>query len=142
MILSARNQLKATVAAVKAGAVNNEVSLRLEKGTLLTSIITSASCESLGLKEGTAAYAVVKASNVMIGEEGGKLRLSARNQLAGTVKAVTEGAVNAEVAVALDGGEEITSIITMTSAKKLALAPGRKVLVVVKASDVMVGVEA
>ena len=142
MILSARNQLKATVAAVKAGAVNNEVTLRLEKGTLITSIITSASCESLGLKEGVTAYAVVKASNIMIGEEGGKLRLSARNQLAGTVKAVTEGAVNAEVAVTLDGGEEITSIITMTSAKKLALAPGKKVLVVVKASDVMVGVEA
>ena len=142
MILSARNQLKATVAAVKAGAVNNEVTLRLEKGTLITSIITSASCENLGLKEGVTAYAVVKASNIMIGEEGGKLRLSARNQLAGTVKAVTEGAVNAEVAVTLDGGEEITSIITMTSAKKLALAPGKKVLVVVKASDVMVGVEA
>lgn len=142
MILSARNQLKATVAAVKAGAVNNEVSLRLEKGTLITSIITSASCESLGLKEGATAYAVVKASNIMIGEEGGKLRLSARNQLAGTVKAVAEGAVNAEVAVTLDGGEEITSIITMASAKKLALAPGKKVLVVVKASDVMVGVEA
>ncbi len=142
MILSARNQLKATVAAVKAGAVNNEVSLRLEKGTLLTSIITSASCESLGLKEGATAYAVVKASNIMIGEEGGKLRLSARNQLPGTVKAVAEGAVNAEVAVTLDGGEEVTSIITMASAKKLALAPGKKVLVVVKASDVMVGVEA
>lgn len=142
MILSARNQLKATVAAVKAGAVNNEVSLRLEKGTLLTSIITSASCESLGLKDGATAYAVVKASNIMIGEEGGKLRLSARNQLPGTVKAVAEGAVNAEVAVTLDGGEEVTSIITMASAKKLALAPGKKVLVVVKASDVMVGVEA
>lgn len=142
MILSARNQLKATVAAVKAGAVNNEVTLRLEKGTLLTSIITAASCENLGLKEGAAAYAVVKASNVMIGEEGGKLKLSARNQLAGKVEAVTEGAVNCEVAVALDGGEKITSIITMASAKKLALAPGRKVLVVVKASDVMVGVEA
>ncbi|MBR4401453.1 MAG: TOBE domain-containing protein [Synergistes sp.] len=70
------------------------------------------------------------------------MKLSARNQFAGTVKAVAEGAVNAEVAVTLDGGEEITSIITMTSAKKLALAPGKKVLVVVKASDVMVGVEA
>ena len=52
MFLSARNQLKATVASVKQGAVNNEVSLRLEKGTVLTSIITSASCEYLGLKEG------------------------------------------------------------------------------------------
>ena len=97
MFLSARNQLKATVASVKQGAVNNEVSLRLEKGTVLTSIITSASCENLGLKEGGEAYAVIKASNVMIGECGGGLRLSARNQLKGVVKAVVGGAVNCEV---------------------------------------------
>lgn len=142
MTLSARNQLKAVVAGVKAGAVNNEVSLRLEKGTVITSIITAASCENLGLKEGAAAYAVIKATNVMIGEDGGKLKLSARNQLRGTVKAVVEGAVNCEVEVTLDGGEEMTSIITLASAKKLALAPGRKVIAIVKASDVMVGVEA
>ncbi|KEJ92888.1 TOBE domain-containing protein [Synergistes jonesii] len=142
MTLSARNQLKAVVAGVKAGAVNNEVSLRLEKGTVITSIITAASCESLGLKEGAMAYAVIKATNVMIGEDGGKLKLSARNQLRGTVKAVVEGAVNCEVEVTLDGGEEMTSIITLASAKKLALAPGRKVVAIVKASDVMVGVEA
>ena len=42
MNLSARNQLKATVAAVKKGAVNDEVSLRLADGTTLTSIITIA----------------------------------------------------------------------------------------------------
>ena len=50
MNLSARNQLKATVAAVKKGAVNDEVSLRLADGTTLTSIITETSCESLGLR--------------------------------------------------------------------------------------------
>lgn len=68
MNLSARNQLKATVAAVKKGAVNDEVSLRLADGTTLTSIITETSCESLGLKEGVEAYAVIKATNVMIGD--------------------------------------------------------------------------
>lgn len=141
MFLSALNQLKATVASVKQGAVNNEVSLRLEKGTMLTSIITSTSCENLGLKEGGEAYAVIKASNVMIGECGGGLRLSARNQLKGVVKAVIEGAVNCEVEVTLEGGEEVTSIITMASAKKLALAPGKAVSAIVKASDVMVGVK-
>lgn len=143
MNLSARNQLKATVAAVKKGAVNDEVSLRLADGTTLTSIITETSCESLGLKEGVEAYAVIKATNVMIGDlDDGGLRLSARNQLKGVVDAVKDGMVNCEVDITLVGGEKITSVITMTSAKRLALAPGKEVRAVIKASDIMVGVKA
>ncbi len=143
MNLSARNQLKATVAGVKKGAVNDEVSLRLADGTMLTSIITETSCGNLGLKEGVEAYAVVKASNVMIGEgEEGGLRLSARNQLKGTVESVTDGAVNSEIRVTLEGGERVVSIITMASAKRLGLVPGKAVRAVIKASDIMVGVKA
>ena len=143
MNLSARNQLKAAVAAVKKGAVNDEVSLRLADGTMLTSIITETSCENLGLKEGAEAYAVIKATNVMIGDlDDGGLKLSARNQLKGTVDAVKDGAVNCEVDVTLSGGEKITSIITMSSAKRLGLAAGKEVRAVIKASDIMVGVKA
>ena len=143
MNLSARNQLKATVAAVKKGAVNDEVSLRLADGTTLTSIITETSCESLGLKEGVEAYAVIKATNVMIGDlDDGGLRLSARNQLKGTVDAVKDGMVNCEVDITLAGGEKITSVITMSSAERLGLAAGKEVRAVIKASDIMVGVKA
>ena len=143
MNLSARNQLKATVAAVKKGAVNDEVSLRLADGTMLTSIITETSCENLGLKEGVEAYAVIKATNVMIGDlDCGGLKLSARNQLKGTVEAVKDGMVNCEVEVVLAGGEKVTSVITMASAKRLALAPGKEIRAVIKASDIMVGVKA
>lgn len=143
MNISARNQLKATVAGVKKGAVNDEVSLRLADGTLLTSIITETSCENLGLKEGVEAYAVVKATNVMIGDlDDAGLKLSARNQLKGAVSAVTEGAVNCEVEVTLEGGEKVVSIITMASAKRLALASGKEVRAIIKASDIMVGVMA
>ncbi|MEG1824928.1 MAG: TOBE domain-containing protein [Cloacibacillus sp.] len=141
MQLSARNQLKATVTEVKKGAVNNEIDMRLEKGTLLTSIITTASSDSLGLEAGKEVYAVIKASNVMIGEEPGGLRLSARNQLKGTVAAVNHGAVNAEVLITLESGEEIASIITMASAERLALAAGVKAAAIIKASDVMIGVK-
>ena len=143
MNLSARNQLKATVAAVKKGAVNDEVSLRLADGTTLTSIITETSCESLGLKEGVEAYAVIKATNVMIGDlDNGGLRLSARNQLKGVVDAVKDGMVNCEVDLTLAGGEKITSVITMSSVKRLGLAAGKEVRAVIKASDIMVGVKA
>lgn len=69
MKLSARNQLKARVKSVTHGAVNSEIVLELPGGDLLVSIITRTSAESLGLQPGGEAYAIVKASNVMVGVE-------------------------------------------------------------------------
>jgi molybdopterin-binding protein len=66
MKISARNVLKGKVIKVTPGAVNSEVIIELPGGTRITSIITKESVESLGLKEGKEAYAVIKASNVMI----------------------------------------------------------------------------
>lgn len=66
MKLSARNVLKGKVIQVVKGAVNSEVTLELPGGTQIVSIITNSSVENLGLQEGKEAYAVVKASNVMI----------------------------------------------------------------------------
>jgi molybdopterin-binding protein len=66
MKLSARNVLKGTIKKVIRGAVNSEVTIELTDGAQVVSIITNASVESLGLKEGVAAYAVIKASSVMI----------------------------------------------------------------------------
>ncbi len=69
MKLSARNVLKGKVKKVVAGAVNSEVVIELPGGAEMTSIITKASAESLNLKEGKEVYAIVKASNVMIGTD-------------------------------------------------------------------------
>ena len=69
MKLSARNVLKGTVKAVEIGAVNAEVAIEIAPGVEMTSIITKKSCENLGLEVGKEAYAVIKASNVMIGTE-------------------------------------------------------------------------
>ncbi len=66
MRLSARNVLKGTVVKVTQGAVNSEVVLELAPGIQVVAIITRQSAESLGLKEGSQAYAVVKASSVMV----------------------------------------------------------------------------
>ncbi len=66
MKLSARNVLKGTVKSVTHGAVNSEVVLELPGGAQLVSIITKQSAENLKLEAGVQAYAVVKASNVMI----------------------------------------------------------------------------
>ncbi len=67
MKLSARNQLKGTVKSINVGAVNCEVQIELPGGAIITSIITKSSCEGLGIKVGGTAYAIVKASNVIVG---------------------------------------------------------------------------
>lgn len=67
MKISARNQLKGKVVKVQKGAVNAIVVLDLGGGNRVTSSITNAAVEELGLQEGMDAYALIKASNVMIG---------------------------------------------------------------------------
>jgi molybdopterin-binding protein len=64
--LSARNVIKGRVKKVTHGAVNSEILLELPGGTEIVAIITRQSAESLGLAEGSDAYAVVKASSVMV----------------------------------------------------------------------------
>ena len=66
MKLSARNVLKGKVKKMVHGAVNSEITVELQGGTEVVSIITKASAERLNLAEGREVYAVIKASNVMI----------------------------------------------------------------------------
>lgn len=54
---------------------------------------------------------------------------------------LTEGAVNTEVIIEIAGGQQIASIITKTSAQSLGLAVGKEAYAVVKASEVMIGIE-
>ena len=67
MKLSARNVLRAVVKTVTPGAVDSEVVVEIAPGIEIVSIITKKSAETLGLKPRGKAYAVIKASNVMIG---------------------------------------------------------------------------
>jgi len=69
------------------------------------------------------------------------MRISARNQLKGTVESVHFGEVMAEVVVRLTGGERIVSAITAESAKGLELATGKAVSAIIKSTEVMIGVE-
>jgi molybdopterin-binding protein len=68
------------------------------------------------------------------------VRLSARNQLNGTVRSVELGAVMAEVVVDV-AGREIVAAITRSSAERLGLAQGQPVTVFIKATEVILGVD-
>jgi molybdopterin-binding protein len=66
MKISARNVLKGKVKQIKPGAVNTEVIIELPNGTEIVSIITKQSAENMELALGKEAYAVIKASSVIV----------------------------------------------------------------------------
>lgn len=69
------------------------------------------------------------------------MKLSARNILKGKVKSITKGAVNAEVIISLPNGTELVSIITNASAEELKLKKGKKAYAIIKASNIILGVD-
>lgn len=69
------------------------------------------------------------------------MKVSARNVLQGSVQSVNRGAVNSEIALALEGGAVVTAIITNASADAMGLTPGKKACAIVKASSVMIGTD-
>jgi molybdate transport system regulatory protein len=140
MRISARNVLAGTVKSVIKGAVNAEVTLALEGGETVVAVITNSSADSLGLEPGKAAFAVIKASEVMIGIGVAASTISARNVLAGEIASVQQGAVNSEVEVQLAGGTKVVASITKASVERLQLHEGVSVSAIVKASNVLVGV--
>ena len=69
MQLSARNILQGKVKQVVHGAVESEIVLELAPGVEIVSTITKSSAERMALKPGDSAYAVIKASNVIVGRD-------------------------------------------------------------------------
>ncbi|MGL4960771.1 MAG: TOBE domain-containing protein [Inquilinus sp.] len=66
MKISARNQLKGTIVEVTKGQTTAHIRIDIGGGVIVTSSITNESVDALGLKAGQAAYAVIKASDVMV----------------------------------------------------------------------------
>ena len=70
------------------------------------------------------------------------MELSARNQLAGRITAITLGAVMAEVTIDIGNGQTLVAAITRSSVERMGLAEGDAVVAIVKATEVMVGKQA
>lgn len=142
MKTSARNQYHGQVTQVTPGAVNDEVQLQLPGGPTIVAVVTHESAVSLGLTQGAACFALVKASSVIVMTDMASVRMSARNCLPGVVAQVQVGAVNAEVVLDLPGGAQVAAVITNESMKALALTPGMPATALFKASSVILGVPA
>lgn len=140
MKTSARNQFFGSVTRVVQGAVNDEIELAIAGGQTIVAIVTRESTEHLGLVPGRKAFALIKSSSVIVMTAGEGARLSARNQLAGTVTRVMRGAVNSEVVLDLHGGGTVAATITNDSVAALELVEGAPAVALFKASSVILGV--
>lgn len=140
MRISARNVLEGKVQNITKGAVNAEVTLVLAGGEKIVAVITNSSIDSLGLEDGKSAYAIIKASEVIVGKGVNATNLSARNVLAGEVTSLLDGSVNSEVGISLTGGAAVVASITKESVHALGLQVGDRVSAIVKSSNVMIGV--
>ncbi len=141
MKTSARNTLAGVVERVTPGAVNGEVTLRLADGLEMIAVVTRTSVEELGLAPGRQAFALVKASFVILAPGRDALRTSARNRLPGVVVEHREGAVNDEVVLELAGGVRLTATVTRGSGEALGFAVGSPAQALIKASHVIVAVD-
>jgi len=141
MKISARNIFTGTVASIKKGAVNAEISLNLKGGAAIVATITNGSVDALGLSIGKEASAIVKASTVIIGTDLHNAKVSARNVICGKIAKIIEGPVNAEVDVEIGSGNTMTAVITVESSKRLELKEGGHACTMFKASSVIIGVD-
>ena len=142
MKTSARNQFAGVVSDVHIGAVNAEVQVTLKSGIHIIASITKDSVENLGISNGKEVIALVKAPQIILVTDFGGYKISARNQLAGTITHVQPGAVNTEVDIELTGGEKVAATVTSESATGLGLQKGSAVTVVFKAGAVLLAVAA
>jgi molybdate transport system regulatory protein len=140
MKVSARNVFSGSVTDIKKGTVNTEVTLTLKGGTPITAIITNGSIDNLGLAVGKDAYAIIKASSIMIGTDLHDAKISARNIMCGKISKIIEGPVSTDVEVEIGGGNTVSAVITHESAKNLGLKEGGHACAIFKASSVILGV--
>lgn len=137
MKTTARNQLYGVVSRVKKGIVNSEIELDIGNNATITSVVTNDSADALGFEVGEEAYAIVKASWIILSKERPQ-KISARNILEAKVTALIPGAVNSEVKMQV-GDKSLASVVTNEAIAELEIKEGDSVYAIFKASNVILG---
>jgi len=140
MKCTARNQFAGMITAVESGPVTVQATLTTGAGLEISATVTAGAARSLKLKKGQEAIALVEASAVVLVTDFAGFRLSARNQLHGTVSHIDKGVVTCLVGLTLPGGATVTATVTHDAVKALGLAVGRPATAVFKAHAVMLAV--
>jgi len=138
MQISARNQLSGKIDRIDEGTVNTQVHIKLKSGENLVSVITNSAVELLGIRVGDEITAIFKSSSVLLSADK-MIRISAQNQLEGTIDSLTIGKVNTEVVVNIGHNDKVVAVITSDAVKSLGLEVGGSITSVIKSSDIMIG---
>lgn len=136
---SARNQFAGSVSGLRDGPVDVEVRVRIDEQLEVAAVVTRESAEQLGLVMGAEVLALVKASSLFLLVDE-KLRISARNQLWGSVQRIVNSPVNAEVTLDIGNGRSAVAVVTRESVESLGLAVGVRACAAFKVSSVILAV--
>ena len=139
---SACNQYYGTVLSVKKGTISDEVEVLLDSGsTRITVILTSVASKSMALETGKNVVTIIKEEWIILMKDEEGYRFSSRNSFPGTVVSVKESVATVEVHMRLVGGESLTAIVTSDAAKSLDIKTGDKMVALIKAPMVLIGVK-
>jgi molybdate transport system regulatory protein len=137
MKTSARNQLGGVIANITKGAINSEIGLDIGDGIAITSVITNDSLEALDFKVGDNAFAIIKASWIIISKEKPN-KISARNVIKAKVDAIITGAINTEIKLST-AKKSLMAVVTNDAITDLDLKVGDEAYAIFKASNVILG---
>ncbi|RKZ47199.1 MAG: hypothetical protein DRR08_32590 [Candidatus Parabeggiatoa sp. nov. 2] len=135
------NQLLGTVTSIKEEGLFAEVVLKLKGGDHLAALITPKGVSNLGLTEGSQAYAIIKAPQIMLMHADTGLKVSARNCFCGRVTKTESGEVNAKVTLRLKSGNEFQALVIRHMLTELDLKKGERACCVFRAIDVILAIE-
>ena len=141
MRISAKNVFSGTVCEMTRDISVSQVVLQLKSGHQMTAVISTDSVDTLELEVGSPAYAVVKASSVMIANNHLSMKISAKNRIIGRITKITKSAVVGEVVLDIGAGETVTATITDSSVRNLELEEGNEVCAIIKSTSVIIGVQ-
>lgn len=142
MKTTARNQFAGTIRHVEIGPVSAQVTLALKSGDEIVATLTTEAARRLEVREGADALALIKASAIVLVTDFAGWRLSARNQLAGTVSRLERGQVSTLVVLTLPGGDTLTASVTNEGVEALDLKVGTAATAVFKAYSVILAMPA
>lgn len=140
MKTTARNQFAGRIAALQIGPSTVQVRLELPGGLPLRAALNAEAAAALKLEVGQEALALVKASEIMLVQDFAGYRLSASNQLHGSISRVQKGSTGSLVGLTLPGGAVITASVTPDAIEALDLRVGQSATACFKASTVMLAV--
>ena len=138
MKTSSRNAFTGKITAIILGGLNDEIELELASGEKMYGQLAHASAERLGLKEGSEAMALVKATEILLVSDNDDYEICCRNQFTGKVLKLVRGFVNGEVIIQTPSGLELNATVSLEGINRLRVERGATVTAMFKSSHVMI----